>query len=116
MPTVSSPDVLERAGRPTVWAPMVLAAFIGLAVGDALKPPPEQLGVRIAVGMIDIYRLTLSRTFERTGLIRCRFHPTCSVYGRQAILRHGLPRGAALAAGRIVRCNPFSRGGEDPVP
>src|SRR5437870_718400 len=38
------------------------------------------------------------------------------LYTIVAILRYGLPRGAALAASRIVRCNPFSRGGEDPVP
>jgi len=95
---------------------MLFAAFAGLVVGDTLKSPPEQLGARIAVEAIDAYRGTLSRAFDRMGLIRCRFHPTCSAYGRQAILRYGLPRGAALAAARIARCNPFTRGGEDPVP
>jgi len=95
---------------------MLLAAVTGLVFGDAIKPPAEQLGARIAVGAIDTYRVTLSRAFERTGLIRCRFYPTCSAYGREAILRYGLPRGAALAATRIARCNPFGRGGFDPVP
>jgi len=46
----------------------------------------------------------------------CRFHPTCSEYGYQAIARHGLIKGAIMATWRILRCNPFSQGGEDPVP
>ena len=95
---------------------MLAAAFLGLAIGDSIKPPPEQVGARLAVGLIDTYRATLSRAIERTGLIRCRYHPTCSAYGREAILRYGLPKGGALAAARILRCNPFSKGGEDPVP
>jgi len=95
---------------------IALAALFGLAVGDGLKPPSDQVGARVALDVIDTYRATLSQAFDRTGLIHCRFHPTCSAYGREAIRRYGLPRGGALAAVRIVRCNPFTRGGEDPVP
>jgi uncharacterized protein len=97
-------------------APVLLAALAGLAIGDAVKPPPEQWGARLAIGGIDAYRATLSRALERTGLIRCRFSPSCSAYGREAIRRYGLPKGAALAASRIARCNPFAKGGDDPVP
>jgi putative membrane protein insertion efficiency factor len=46
----------------------------------------------------------------------CRFQPSCSHYADEAVRRHGLFRGATLAFGRILRCHPFSRGGEDPVP
>jgi putative membrane protein insertion efficiency factor len=50
----------------------------------------------------------------------CRFQPTCSEYAAIAVARHGWLRGAALAAGRFLRCHPFSRrgrrGGFDPVP
>ena len=46
----------------------------------------------------------------------CRFEPTCSVYARDAIERHGLMRGAGLAARRLLRCQPLARGGFDPVP
>lgn len=95
---------------------MLAAALLGLAIGDSIKPPAEQIGARLAIGVIDTYRVTLSPLFARTGLIRCRFHPTCSAYGRAAILRYGLPKGGLLAATRILRCNPFSKGGEDPVP
>ena len=46
----------------------------------------------------------------------CRFTPTCSEYARQAVLRHGVRRGLALAMRRLARCHPFHAGGPDPVP
>jgi putative membrane protein insertion efficiency factor len=46
----------------------------------------------------------------------CRFTPTCSEYAMEAVERHGLFFGSALSAWRILRCNPFSRGGLDTVP
>lgn len=46
----------------------------------------------------------------------CRFHPVCSAYGRQAVVKHGAFWGAVLAGERLLRCNPWSRPGADPVP
>lgn len=46
----------------------------------------------------------------------CRFYPTCSEYALIAIERYGAARGAWLAFRRVLRCNPFCRGGYDPVP
>jgi uncharacterized protein len=46
----------------------------------------------------------------------CRYEPTCSAYAEEAVRRHGPVRGLALAAWRVLRCNPWSRGGYDPVP
>ena len=46
----------------------------------------------------------------------CRFHPTCSEYAAEAIETHGALKGSALAAGRLLRCHPWSVGGFDPVP
>ena len=47
---------------------------------------------------------------------RCRYTPTCSQYAQTAIERYGAVKGARLAAWRVLRCNPFSKGGYDPVP
>lgn len=46
----------------------------------------------------------------------CKYLPTCSQYAVEAIAKHGALKGGLLAAWRILRCNPFSRGGYDPVP
>jgi uncharacterized protein len=46
----------------------------------------------------------------------CKFHPSCSNYAREAIARHGTRRGLVLAAKRLLRCRPFTKGGFDPVP
>jgi putative membrane protein insertion efficiency factor len=46
---------------------------------------------------------------------RCRYYPSCSEYAVQAIQRFGILRGAVLAGWRLLRCNPWSRGGFDPV-
>ncbi len=46
----------------------------------------------------------------------CKYYPTCSQYGYEAIERFGVLKGSVLALWRILRCNPFSKGGYDPVP
>jgi len=46
----------------------------------------------------------------------CKFHPSCSNYAYEAIARHGVRRGVALALKRLLRCRPFTKGGFDPVP
>jgi uncharacterized protein len=59
------------------------------------------------------YQQTFSRTVPQNT---CRFYPTCSHYGYQAIYKYGLLKGGWLATWRILRCNPFNPGGLDPVP
>ena len=46
---------------------------------------------------------------------KCPYYPSCSEYGKEAILKYGALKGSAMAAYRILRCNPFSHGGYDPV-
>lgn len=46
----------------------------------------------------------------------CRFTPTCSEYAKQALDKHGALKGTALSIWRVLRCNPFGKGGYDPVP
>jgi hypothetical protein len=48
--------------------------------------------------------------------VACRFVPSCSEYAAEAVAKHGLLYGSALAVWRILRCNPFTHGGYDPVP
>jgi putative membrane protein insertion efficiency factor len=67
----------------------------------------------VALGMIRLYQLTLSRLLPPNT---CRFYPTCSHYGYEAIAKYGLLKGGWLAARRVLRCNPFNPGGYDPVP
>ena len=47
---------------------------------------------------------------------KCPYYPTCSQYGLEAIQKYGAVKGGLLALWRILRCNPFSKGGYDPVP
>jgi hypothetical protein len=47
---------------------------------------------------------------------RCKYYPSCSHYGLEAVQRHGALTGSALAAWRVLRCNPWSNGGVDDVP
>ena len=46
---------------------------------------------------------------------KCPYYPTCSMYGMEAIEKHGAIKGGLMAIWRILRCNPFSKGGYDPV-
>jgi putative membrane protein insertion efficiency factor len=56
------------------------------------------------------------RRFISPGLPpRCKYHPSCSAYAVQAVERYGILRGLVLAVWRVLRCNPFSHGGYDPV-
>ena len=70
------------------------------------------LSARLVQGAIRGYQLLLSPVLPMS----CRFHPTCSEYARDALATHGFRRGLGLAAWRVLRCNPWSRGGVDPVP
>ena len=63
------------------------------------------------IGLIQLYRRFISPVTPPS----CRFTPTCSRYAVDALRRYGLFKGAWLAAWRVLRCNPFTRGGYDPL-
>ena len=65
----------------------------------------------ILLGGIAVYRMTLSGWLGG----QCRFHPSCSVYAADAIRTRGAARGSLLAVWRVLRCNPFGRGGFEPI-
>ncbi|MEE0128258.1 MAG: membrane protein insertion efficiency factor YidD [Eubacterium sp.] len=68
---------------------------------------------RAMIFLIRTYQTTLSPRFSGGA---CRYTPTCSQYAIEAIEVHGVFKGSLLAARRILRCNPFFKGGYDPVP
>jgi len=67
---------------------------------------------RALLALIGAYRRWISPAMPR----RCRYEPTCSAYAATSIRRFGAARGTLLAAWRLLRCNPLSHGGFDPVP
>ncbi len=68
---------------------------------------------RILIAIIKFYRKYLSGL---KGSASCIYVPTCSEYGIEALEKHGAIKGTLLIIWRILRCNPFSKGGYDPVP
>lgn len=67
----------------------------------------------IVLGLIRFYQKTFALTLPPNT---CRFYPSCSHYGYQAVYKHGALKGAGMAIWRVLRCNPFNPGGYDPVP
>ena len=63
---------------------------------------------------IEFYQKHISPYFSNFS--HCKYTPTCSVYGKEAIIKHGVIKGSILTIWRILRCNPLSKGGYDPVP
>ena len=68
----------------------------------------------LLIKIIDIYKKQISPWFEQRG-VHCKYEPTCSEYTRQAIIKYGALKGSFIGFKRILRCNPFSKGGYDPL-
>jgi putative membrane protein insertion efficiency factor len=66
----------------------------------------------LLIALVHVYRATFSGVFGG----QCRFYPSCSHFAEDAIRAHGAVRGSGLAIWRVLRCNPFGRGGIDRVP
>jgi len=67
---------------------------------------------KVLIAFIKVYQYTMSPLLGP----RCRYYPSCSNYAVDALREHGALRGLGLATWRLLRCNPFSNGGYDPVP
>ena len=96
--TAPAPAPREHAHTDSVWQ---------------LDLRPTHIPQTILLGLIRLYQLTLSRFLPADT---CRFYPTCSRYGYEAIRKYGVLKGSAMAIWRVLRCNPFNPGGYDPVP
>lgn len=68
----------------------------------------------ILLKIIDLYQKNISLCLKNKN-INCKFYPTCSEYTKQAIEKYGAVKGTILGIYRILRCNPFSKGGYDPL-
>ena len=71
----------------------------------------RRLVAAVLVAPIRLYQRLISPALPR----RCKYEPTCSAYAAEALRTHGPFRGIVLATWRLLRCNPFSHGGHDPV-
>lgn len=78
---------------------MIAASFVWLLPRNAV------------IALIQIYRLTISKLYGDV----CRYYPTCSAYGLGQVQQRGVILGLAFALARIVRCNPWAKGGVDEV-
>jgi putative membrane protein insertion efficiency factor len=79
----------------------------------SFKLSPGNLPRLPFLAALRLYQLTLSRLVPRDT---CRFWPTCSHYAYQAVFKYGVWKGGRLAFWRLLRCQPFAKGGYDPVP
>ena len=84
---------------------------------------------KIFIKMINWYQKNISKWLESKNIrckyyptcseytknIRCKYYPTCSEYTKQAIEKYGVIKGTGIGLARIIRCNPFSKGGYDPL-
>ncbi len=68
----------------------------------------------LMIVLIKFYKKHISLFMEKAG-VRCKFYPTCSEYALQALNKYGFLKGTWLSLKRILKCNPFSKGGYDPL-
>lgn len=88
----------------------VAAAIVAvIAIHDFAVPHGRGFAARGALFVIDEYRAHVSPRLR--GKITCRFKPTCSAYGREAIAKYGFAKGGAKTAWRIGRCGPWTKQG-----
>lgn len=89
-------------------------AGVGEVVGKRKSVVSRSGGVAagVLIGLIKLYQYLISPWLPMC----CRFEPTCSVYAIEALRVHGCLRGTSLTVWRVLRCQPFCRGGYDPVP
>ena len=108
---VARPDARELAEREGMDGVRAALAELVDGIGGAREADGERRCVRSRPPRSALYPRLISPALPA----RCKYHPSCSAYAVQAIERYGILRGSVLAAWRLLRCNPFSHGGYDPV-
>lgn len=104
----------ERVKQPRTWLALFLVlALLGLV--DSLRDPANQITARLYIGSIHVYQKAGRPLLS--GIVECRYKPTCSVYSEEAVRRHGIREGLRLTVKRLSACNPDAPAGTpDPVP
>ena len=69
---------------------------------------------KVIIKIIIFYQNHISIFFEKNG-IKCKYYPSCSTYAIQALEKYGFCKGMFLSIKRFLKCNPFSKGGYDPL-
>lgn len=98
----------SRRRRLKRWG-IVLAVLLAVTL-DLCRAPRNQISARVLLGAIDLYQATLSPRMGSLG-VQCRFKPTCSHYGEEAIRKYGAWTGSWMAVWRIGRCGPWTPAG-----
>ena len=100
--------------KPQLWLAAILLVLL-LFVADALRPPQNQLSVRLFAASVAAYHQMLHPITGR--FIRCRYSPTCSRYAVEAVRKYGILKGGWMSVRRIASCrSSVPMGTRDPVP
>ena len=100
--------------RPGLLIKTSLLVLLVLVLADGFPPPRVQIVSRGLAGVIRLYQILVSPVIHFNQSVQmCRFTPTCSEYARQSLLKYGLYKGLAKGTWRVLRCHPWSAGGED---
>jgi putative membrane protein insertion efficiency factor len=96
-------------GRGKSGRTLLIALVVLVAAHDYLVPPRQGFGRRAALAAIESYQAHVSPHLR--GRVYCRFTPTCSHYGHEAIAKYGLLKGGAKTVWRVARCGPWTKAG-----
>lgn len=108
------PSLQHRLLNPKLWLATLLVVVV-LFVADALRPPQNQVSVRLFALSVEGYHRFLHPVTARYA--RCRYNPTCSRYAVEAVQKYGIAKGGWLSVRRIASCkSSVPMGTRDPVP
>ena len=93
--------------RARKYKALAMVVVLVIAIHDLAVPRGRGYAARGALLLIDEYRAHISPHLR--GRVVCRFKPSCSAYGREAIAKYGFAKGSALTAWRIARCGPWTK-------
>lgn len=96
------------------FAALLVLALVVVAMHDLASEPRDSFSARASIAAIDGYRAHVSPHLR--GVIRCRFIPTCSAYGREAIRKNGFAVGGWRTVKRLARCGPWTAFGTVDLP